>query len=139
MSFQILAGTSDSLFHFVWWQLPVIVIIIRGVVYLAKRLPKYPPPPNLKPSAESLSPEITVPSPTATGSAQNGALVGGYACAVASLIFLPPFLGMAGIICGIVALKRGQTNQGTAVVIVSFLCALIGVFLGVMDASSPAK
>jgi hypothetical protein len=79
MNLSILADVSNF-FHFVlsWWKIPLLVLIIRGAVYLAKTLPKYPPPPNLKPEAKLLSPEPTAPASSATGSAQNGIVVGGY-------------------------------------------------------------
>jgi hypothetical protein len=48
-------------------------------------------------------------------------------------------LGLAGIICGAVTMKHSLGNQGLAIIIVSFVCAIIGVFLGTLEASSPSQ
>ena len=128
---------ADSPSHFIWswWQLPLVVIIVRGIIHVAKTLPKYPPPPNLNPATELSSRESSMPTPISNQTERKGILMGGYACAVASIFILPPFLGLAGVICGLAALKRQQTSQGIAVVIVSFVCAAIGMILGDLNTS----
>ena len=84
----------------------------------------HPPPP----------PIYTTGMPAALGGTSsppsNGILIGGYICAVVSLMFLPPVLGLAGIICGVVAITRQQVNKGVTLLIVSFVCAALGMMIG---------
>ncbi len=57
-------------------------------------------------------------------------MIGGYICAAVSLWLLPPVLGLAGIICGVFVIKQQQVNKGAALLIVSFICAVLGMVIG---------
>lgn len=83
-------------------------------------------PASSYPSSHSPTPNtVAPPEPSSTG-----VLIGGYICAVVSLLFLPPLLGLVGIICGVVVIKRQAVNQGVALLIVSFVCATLGMIIG---------
>lgn len=84
-----------------------------------------PPPPIQAPNWSSPSAVTSSASPSSTG-----LLVGGYACAAVSLMFLPPFLGLAGIICGVVVITRKEVNKGATLLVVSFFCAVVGMVIG---------
>lgn len=55
----------------------------------------------------------------------------GIVCAVISLGLLPPLFGMAGIILGVLALKKGQRNLGLIAIILSAIFMVIGIIIGV--------
>jgi hypothetical protein len=42
----------------------------------------------------------------------------------------PPALGLAGLICGIFCLVRGSTVNGIVIVILSLVCATVGMIVG---------
>ena len=84
-----------------------------------------PPPPPVQVAGWTLS-----PTTDSSATSSNGVLIGGYACAVVSLWFLPPVFGLAGVVCGVAVIKRQQINQGAAFLVVAFVCAVIGMCIG---------
>ena len=60
----------------------------------------------------------------------------GIICAVVSLVVLPPFFGVAGIVLGILALKKGQRNLGLIAIILSAVFMVIGGIIGVVVSSA---
>lgn len=103
-----------------WQPLSSIAGVVSGHVHHL-----HPPPPPVRGSGWS-SPSTDNPSAPSS----SGVLISGYICAAVSLLFLPPVLGLAGIICGVVIVKRKQANQGIALLVVSFVCAIIGMVIG---------
>ena len=95
---------------------------IPGVVFTPAHGLRPPPPPIYTRDSPTVGPASTPSS--------NGVLIAGYICAAVSLLFLPPVLGLAGVVCGVVAIKRQQINQGATLLVVSFACAAIGMLIG---------
>lgn len=60
----------------------------------------------------------------------SGLIAAGYICGGLSLFILPPALGLAGLVCGIINLTKGQTGHGIAQIIISVTCALFGMIIG---------
>jgi hypothetical protein len=58
-----------------------------------------------------------------------GLLLGGYISALLATQYLPPILGLVGLVCGVIAIRR-NSRHGVALIIVSFVCAVVGMFLG---------
>ncbi len=54
----------------------------------------------------------------------------GIACAILSLLILPPLFILLGIIFGCIALYNGSIGKGLAAVILSIVLGLIGMFIG---------
>ena len=103
-----------------WQPLSSIAGVMAGHAHHLR-----PPPPPVRTSAWS---SLSADNPAAPSS--SGLLIGGYIGAAVSLLFLPPVFGLAGIICGVVLVKRQQTNQGVTLLVVSFVCAVIGMIIG---------
>ena len=57
-------------------------------------------------------------------------IVAGYVCGGLSLLFLPPALGLAGTVCGIMNLVKGHTGHGIAQIVISVTCGIFGMILG---------
>lgn len=57
-------------------------------------------------------------------------LIAGYLCGGLSLLILPPALGLAGLICGIITLVKGRVGHGIAMIIISVTCGLFGMIIG---------
>ena len=62
---------------------------------------------------------------------QTGLIVASYICAVVALIFCPLVLGIIGMVLGFYAKSQGD-ERGTLAGIVSLICMIIGMFLGMM-------
>lgn len=62
----------------------------------------------------------------------SGTVKTGYICMGVSLLFLPPFVGLAALILGIINCTKGQPNttHGIIQIVGSIICALIGMALG---------
>jgi hypothetical protein len=80
-----------------------------------------PPPPEKK-SVEPL------PPPKSAG--VGGEVVGGYICAVLSLLFFPLVFAIAAFVCGIVALTKGKIGHGIAILVLSSIFCFIGMVIG---------
>ncbi len=65
------------------------------------------------------------------GTAHPALIVFGYLCALLSLGFFPPGLGLAGLIFGTVCLAQRATVNGILIVILSAVCASIGMIWGI--------
>lgn len=73
----------------------------------------------------------TSDQPAATQDAgAHGVVVGGYVCSLLALMFFPPFLALAGFVCGIVALARGKVGHGIAILLLSLVCGFLGMAIG---------
>ena len=103
-----------------WQPLSSIAGVIGSYVHHL-----HPPPPPVRTGGWPSSSASNSSAPSSVG-----LLVGGYACAAVSLMFLPPFLGLAGIICGVVIITRKEVNKGATLLVVSFLCAVVGMIIG---------
>ena len=60
----------------------------------------------------------------------TGLIAAGYICGGLSLLILPPALGVAGTVIGIVNLTKGSVGHGIAQIIISVSCALFGMIIG---------
>ena len=65
----------------------------------------------------------------------SGLIAAGYICGFLSLFIIPPILGLAGFVIGIVNLAKGETLHGIAQIIISPLCGIIGMVIGAMVGS----
>ena len=124
---QLSAGAfalTDSAWHedLSDWQ-PLSSIPGVNTGSMPARLPPPPPSHHLPVSSTPDTADATAPS-------SNGALIAGYICAAVSLLFLPPLLGLVGIICGVVVIKRQEVNKGVTLLIVSFVCAALAMMIG---------
>jgi hypothetical protein len=72
--------------------------------------------------------EPSYPAPQTASRGRNFTIAGGI-CAVLALIFLPPVLGLAGLVLGIVGYKM-KDRAGLYVAIASVLCAGLGLVIG---------
>jgi hypothetical protein len=73
----------------------------------------------------------------AENSGSSTALIAaGYICGGLSLFLLPPALGLAGIVCGIVNLVRERTGHGIAQIVISVTCAIFGMIIGYASMAS---
>jgi hypothetical protein len=117
----------DASFHMpaLWWVF--ITIAVGRALFHFLRLPASGPPRSLKQPVTPKPPETPLQSPAAATQGLTELLIGGYACAVISIFLLPPILGLAGIVCGALAIRRNGLNQGLTLIIISFVCALVGM------------
>ena len=65
-----------------------------------------------------------------------GLIVAGYVCAGLSLVVLPPVLGLAGFIIGIVNTTKGRVAIGVSQMIVSVVCGVLGFVIGMNSYNS---
>jgi len=84
--------------------------------------PGFPPSPTRQP--------IEQPLKNTTDAGAHGVVVGGYVCSFLALLFFPPFLALAGFVCGIVALVKGTVGHGIAIILLSLICGLLGMAIG---------
>jgi hypothetical protein len=84
--------------------------------------------PGIQASVFSETMPIAQPPTIAGGS--KGIITGGYVCAAISLLFLPPGFGIAGLVLGIIALTRGRTGHGIAIIVLSVSLAFFGMLIG---------
>ena len=59
----------------------------------------------------------------------------GYICGGLSLLFFPPAFGIAGLVCGIINLTRGNIGHGIAQIVIAVTCSLIGIQIGIASMS----
>ena len=62
---------------------------------------------------------------------QTGLIVASYICALVSLLFCPLVMGIIGMVLGFYAKSEGD-ERGTLAGIVSLICMIIGMFLGML-------
>ena len=62
---------------------------------------------------------------------QTGLIVASYICAFVSLLFCPLVMGIIGMVFGFYAKSEGD-ERGTLAGIVSLICMIIGMFLGIL-------
>jgi hypothetical protein len=139
MNPSILAELSFPFHMSKWVFIPLLIAIVRVIYSLFDELSKSRSRSNTPTPPHPFFQGMTKPVPKPASSTFSGLVVGGYLCAAGSLLFFSPFLGLAGVICGVVTMKRNQGNQGVPIIIVSFVCALIGAFFGMLNASSPSQ
>ena len=72
---------------------------------------------------------ISAPAGTATGKGRPFTIAS-FICAAVALIFLPPILGIVGVILGVVGRARGDRSLATWAIVASVACAVIGMILG---------
>jgi hypothetical protein len=58
-------------------------------------------------------------------------------CAVISLLLLPPLFGIAGIILGVLSLRKGHTALGIVAIVLSAVFMVLGMAFGVYIANHP--
>lgn len=113
-----------------WWlKSGLILVAIRLVVAAINAIPQNRGR-KARASDSPASSGLPMASQQATLGAPAGLLLGGYICAVVSLLLLPPFLGLAGVGCGVLAMKQGQRNQGRVLIIIACICAVGGMIYG---------
>lgn len=101
---------------------------------------QHPPAPSPDPFADLSEPEEDKPSVRrrirhATGDQEPRAhvllILAGFLCAVASLFVFPPAFGVAGLIFGAVCVAQRSTLSGILIVILSGVCASVGMIWGI--------
>jgi hypothetical protein len=60
-----------------------------------------------------------------------GLVIVGYVLPLLALLIFPPFLGAAGLVVGVINAGRGHAGHGCFQVILSIVCALVGMLLSV--------
>jgi hypothetical protein len=68
--------------------------------------------------------------------AYTGLIIGGYACAAASLIFCPIGFGIGGVSIGITLINKGKKGNGIAIIVLSAVFALLSMVIGATVAMS---
>jgi uncharacterized OB-fold protein len=63
-------------------------------------------------------------------SKSQGLIISGYICAILSLFIFPPAFGLAGAVIGIMNLTKGIAGHGICQLILSIVCAIIGMIIG---------
>jgi membrane protein DedA with SNARE-associated domain len=77
---------------------------------------------------QPFAPQYTVPRPT-SASPGNGAAITGIICGVIAFLFLPPLFGIAGLVCGGIAMSKRESLAPLAL-IVSGIGLVVGMILG---------
>ena len=73
----------------------------------------------------------SIPSPAqAQEDGGRGLVPAGYICGILALLIVPPGLGLAGTVIGIINLTKGRTIHGIAQVVISVTCGLFGMIIG---------
>ena len=67
---------------------------------------------------------------TNSSKSSTGLIAAGYICGGLSLLIVPPALGLAGTVIGVVNLTKGSTGHGIAQIIISVTCGLFGMIIG---------
>ena len=97
-------------------------------------LPSYPsPPPVPLPALPTMQGTQTFQHTQTlpTSSAQTtSAIYAGYFLCLISIFFFPPILGLAAFILGIIVIAQGNAGHGVAIILLSIICALAGMFFG---------
>ena len=75
---------------------------------------------------------IAIPVETAPNHPGRVQGIIGIVCAVIAIALLPPLFGVAGIILGVLALKKGEKNLGLIAIILSAVFMVIGIILGIV-------
>ncbi|OGO03493.1 MAG: hypothetical protein A2Y72_00575 [Chloroflexi bacterium RBG_13_53_26] len=68
-------------------------------------------------------------TPSQQRKSATGFVVGSAVCAAIALLFFPPIFGVAGIVLGYFAFRRNRL-AGTICMVVSGICMIVGVVLG---------
>ena len=69
----------------------------------------------------------------------TGLIIAGYICGFLSLLIIPPALGLAGTVIGIINLTKGSTGHGIAQILISVTCGLFGMIVGAAIATGAAN
>ena len=94
--------------------------------------PYQPFPPAYQPPSQIPTPSNAhLDSNYLQNNSQDGLVTGAYICAALSLLFLPIIFGPIGVILGVIASSNGDERGATAA-IVSGVCMVIGMFLGML-------
>lgn len=56
-------------------------------------------------------------------------------CAIIALGFFPPILGITGILLGVKARKKGQDSLGLVAIVLSSVCMVAGITIGIWVAN----
>jgi len=76
--------------------------------------------------------QSNVTKPVSTTPSGSGLIAAGYICGGLSLICLPPGLGLAGLVIGIVNITKGHTGHGIAQIIISVTCGILGMVMSAL-------
>lgn len=63
---------------------------------------------------------------------KNDLVFVGYLLALGSIFCFPPVLAVAGIVCGIINMRRGSWGHGLAQILLSIVCGTVGTVLGIL-------
>lgn len=133
---MLVLASSTFPFSLPHWLLMGLLLLLGKAVSVAIKEMSKNSRSGTPPDSGSSNSEVAKASPAAANPDSSNLIVSGYVCAFASIFILPPFLGLLGIVCGAIAIKRHSPNPGLTLIVVSFICALIGVLWGVTNAAS---
>lgn len=85
---------------------------------------------NCNPPVTPVTPVISVTPVATKPSSGKVQAIWGIVCAVISLLFLPPVFGIAGIVLGAIAIKKGQMVLGIVTVVLAAVFMLAGMIFG---------
>lgn len=90
----------------------------------------------MSPNDQAQYQPVGVPAPVAK---HPGMILGtvGLVCAAVSLFLLPPIFGIAGIILGILSMKRGERILGVVAIVLSTLFMIVGTLFGIYVSIHP--
>lgn len=60
----------------------------------------------------------------------NGTVVAGYICSVASILILPIIFMPAGIVLGLINVSKNEIVHGIAQIMISIIFGFLGMFIG---------
>jgi hypothetical protein len=81
---------------------------------------------------EVLPHSISPPAAVSTTGGAGKVILAGYICSAISILLAPLLFGIAGLVLGILALRRGATGHGTAIIALSVTCSVSGFLLGMV-------
>jgi hypothetical protein len=112
-----------------------------GDIRLPGQSPTLPPLPSTYPASSAMQFPVlpAMPGPQAVQHTQSiatsspqptSAIYAGYLLCVIALFLFPPILGLAAFVLGIIVIAQGNAGHGVAIILLSVICALAGMFFG---------
>lgn len=90
----------------------------------------FQPPPPYAQVSNTAQQQVHVNVSSTQARSSTSLIAAGYACALVSLLFCPPFFGVAGLVIGIINLTRGAVGHGIAQIVLSLVFTALGMLAG---------
>ncbi len=88
------------------------------------------------PSGQGTYQPVGVPAETVAHPGVTQGIIG-IVCAVISLLFFPPVFGLAGIILGILSMRKGERALGITAVVLSAIFMIVGMIFAFYVVTNP--